>query len=431
MIERYSREEMKSIWNDFNKYSLWLKIEIAAAEAMEKYKIIPKGISKKVKKKAKINTKRILEIEKKVKHDVIAFLTSITEKVGKEARYLHKGMTSSDILDTCFNLQLKQSGEILIKDLDLLLSSIKKQAIKHKFTICMGRSHGIHAEPITFGLKMLSFYQEFVRNKKRLLNSINEISTCAISGAVGTFANIDPKIESYVAKKLKLKIEPISTQVIPRDRHAQFFSTLSIIASSIERFAVEIRHLQRTEVLEVEEFFSNKQKGSSAMPHKRNPILSENLTGLARLIRANVLPALENVALWHERDISHSAVERNIGPDSTIALDFALIRLNDIISNLNIYPKNMKKNLNLTNGLFFSQRVLLELTSCGFTREKAYALVQKNAMTTWKNNTAFFENLSKDKIITKKIPVNKLKKLFDLGYHSKKINIIFKRALKK
>ena len=431
MIERYSREELKSIWSDFNKYSLWLKIEIAAAEAMEKYKIIPKGVSKKVRRKAKINTKRILEIEKKVKHDVIAFLTSITEKVGKEARYLHKGMTSSDVLDTCFNLQLKQSGEILIKDLDLLLSSIKKQAIKHKFTVCMGRSHGIHAEPITFGLKMLSFYQEFVRNKKRLLNSINEISTCAISGAVGTFANIDPKIENYVAKKLKLKIEPISTQVIPRDRHAQFFSTLAIIASSVERFAVEIRHLQRTEVLEVEEFFSNKQKGSSAMPHKRNPILSENLTGLARLIRANVLPALENVALWHERDISHSAVERNIGPDSTIALDFALTRLNDIINNLNIYPKNMKKNLNLTNGLFFSQRVLLELTSSGFTREQAYAIVQKNAMTTWKNNTSFFENLSKDKRIVKKIPVNKLKKLFDLGYHSKKINIIFKRALKK
>ena len=431
MIERYSREVLKSIWSDFNKYSLWLKIEIAAAEAMEKYKIIPKGVSKKVRRKAKINTKRILEIEKKVKHDVIAFLTSITEKVGKEAKYLHKGMTSSDVLDTCFNLQLKQSGEILIKDLNLLLSSIKKQANKHKFTVCMGRSHGIHAEPITFGLKMLSFYQEFVRNKKRLLNSINEISTCAISGAVGTFANIDPKIENYVARKLKLKIEPISTQVIPRDRHAQFFSTLAIIASSIERFAVEIRHLQRTEVLEVEEFFSNKQKGSSAMPHKRNPILSENLTGLARLIRANVLPALENVALWHERDISHSAVERNIGPDSTITLDFALVRLNDIINNLNIYPKNMKKNLNLTNGLFFSQRVLLELTSCGFTREQAYSLVQKNAMITWKNNTSFFENLSKDKRIIKKIPVNKLKKLFDLGYHSKKINIIFKRALKK
>ena len=431
MIERYSREELKNIWSDYNKYSLWLKIELASAEAMEKYKIIPKGVSNKVRKKAKINTKRILEIEKKVKHDVIAFLTSITEKVGKEAKYLHKGMTSSDVLDTCFNLQLKQSGEILIKDLDLLLSSIKKQANKHKFTVCIGRSHGIHAEPITFGLKMLSFYQEFLRNKKRLLNSINEISTCAISGAVGTFANIDPKIESYVAKKLKLKIEPISTQVIPRDRHAQFFSTLGIIASSIERFAVEIRHLQRTEVLEVEEFFGNTQKGSSAMPHKRNPILSENLTGLARLIRANVLPALENIALWHERDISHSAVERNIGPDSTIALDFALVRLNGIVKNLNIYPNNMKKNLNLTKGLFSSQRVMLELTSCGFTREQAYSIVQKNAMTSWKNNTSFFENLSKDPKIVKKIPVNKLKKLFDLSYHYKKINIIFRRALKK
>ena len=431
MIDRYSREVLKNIWSDYNKYSLWLKIEIASAEAMEKYKIIPRGVSKKVRKKAKINPKRILEIEKKVKHDVIAFLTSITEKVGKEARYLHKGMTSSDVLDTCLNLQLKQSGEILIKDLDLLLSSIKKQANKHKFTICIGRSHGIHAEPITFGLKMLSFYQEFVRNRKRLLDSINEISTCSISGAVGTFANIDPKIESFVAKKLKLKVEPISTQVIPRDRHAQFFSTLGIIASSIERFAVEIRHLQRTEVLEVEEFFSNKQKGSSAMPHKKNPILSENLTGLARLIRSNVSPALENIALWHERDISHSSVERNIGPDSTIALDFALVRLNEIIKNLNIYPKNMKKNLDLTNGLFFSQRVLLELTSSGFTREQAYSIVQKNAMKTWKNNTSFLENLLKDQKVIKKIPVNKLKKLFDLGYHSKKINIIFKRALKK
>ena len=431
MIDRYSREELKSIWSDYNKYSLWLEIELAAAEAMEKYNLIPKGVSKRIRKKAKINPKRILEIEKKVKHDVIAFLTSISEKAGKEARYLHKGMTSSDVLDTCFNLQLKQSGKILLKDLDILLSSIKKQAVKHKFTVCIGRSHGIHAEPITFGFKMLSFYQEFLRNKNRLLNSINEISTCAISGAVGTFANIDPKVESLVAKKLKLKVEPISTQVIPRDRHAQFFSTLAIIASSIERFAVEIRHLQRTEVLEVEEFFGTKQKGSSAMPHKKNPILSENLTGIARLIRANVLPALENIALWHERDISHSAVERNIGPDSTIALDFALIRLNGIIKNLNIYPKNMKRNLNITNGLFFSQRVLLELTSCGFTREQAYSIVQKNAMYTWKNNTSFLENLSKDQKIVKKIPVNKLKKLFNLGYHSKKINIIFKRALKK
>ena len=431
MIERYSREELKNIWSDYNKYSLWLKIELASAEAMEKYKIIPKGVSKKVRRKAKINTKRILEIEKKVKHDVIAFLTSITEKVGNEAKYLHKGMTSSDVLDTCFNLQLKQSGEILLKDLDLLLSSIKKQAIKHKLTACIGRSHGIHAEPITFGLKMLSFYQEFIRNKKRLVDSIKEISTCAISGAVGTFANIDPKIESYVARNLNLKIEPISTQVIPRHRHAQFFSTLGIIASSIERFAVEIRHLQRTEVLEVEEFFGNTQKGSSAMPHKKNPILSENLTGLARLIRANVLPALENIALWHERDISHSAVERNIGPDSTIALDFALVRLNGIVKNLNIYPNNMKKNLNLTKGLFSSQRVMLELTSCGFTREQAYSIVQKNAMTSWKDNTSFFENLSKDPKIVKKIPVNKLKKLFDLSYHYKKINIIFGRALKK
>ena len=431
MIDRYSRKEIRNIWADHNKYSLWLDIELAAAEAMEKLKIIPKGVSKKVQNKAKINPKRILEIEKKVKHDVIAFLTSITEKVGKEAKYLHKGMTSSDVLDTCFNLQLKQSGEILVKDLDLLLETIKKQANKHKFSVCIGRSHGIHAEPITFGLKLLSFYQEFMRNKKRLLNSIKEISTCAISGAVGTFANVDPKVESYVAKKLKLQIEPVSTQVIPRDRHAQFFSTLAIIASSIERFAVEIRHLQRTEVLEVEEFFGNKQKGSSAMPHKKNPILSENLTGLARLIRANVLPALENIALWHERDISHSAVERNIGPDSTIALDFALVRLNEIIKNLNIYPKNMRKNLNLTNGLFFSQRVLLELTASGFTREQAYAIVQKNAMITWKNNSSFFANLSKDQRIVKKIPVNKLKKLFDLGYHSKKINIIFKRALKK
>ena len=430
MIDRYSRKELKDIWSDYNKYSIWLKIELASAQAMEKYKIIPRGVSKKVKLKAKINPKRILEIEKKVKHDVIAFLTSISEKVGKEAKYLHKGMTSSDVLDTCFNLQLKQSGEILIQDLNALLFSIRKQAIKHKFTVCIGRSHGIHAEPITFGFKMLSFYQEFLRNKKRLLESIKEISTCAISGAVGTFANIDPKIEAFVSKKLGLKVEPISTQVIPRDRHAQFFSTLAVIASSIERFATEIRHLQRTEVLEVEEFFGKKQKGSSAMPHKKNPILSENLTGLARLIRSNVIPALENVALWHERDISHSAVERNIGPDSTTALDFSLVRLNDVIKNLNIYPKIMKKNLDLTKGLYFSQRVLLELTSNGFTREQAYSIVQKNALITWKNDTPFFENLSKDPQIIKKIPVNKLKKLFNLDYHSKKINIIFKRALK-
>jgi adenylosuccinate lyase len=431
MIDRYSRKEIKTIWEDYNRYSIWLDIELASAEAMEKLKIIPKGVVKKVKSKAKINPKRILQIENKVKHDIIAFLTSITERVGKEARYLHKGMTSSDVLDTCFNLQLKQSGEILIKDINQLLQSIKKQALKHKFTLCIGRSHGIHAEPITFGLKMLTFYQEFLRNKSRLENAIKEISTCAISGAVGTFANIDPRVESYVAKKLKLHIEPISTQVIPRDRHAQFFSTLGIIASSIERFAIEIRHLQRTEVLEVEEYFGKKQKGSSAMPHKKNPILSENLTGLARLIRSSVMPALENVALWHERDISHSAVERNIGPDATIALDFALNRLSNVVKNLNIYPKNMKKNLDITNGIFFSQRVLLELTIAGFTREDSYKIVQINAMQAWKENSSFYDKIVSDRKITKKIPVNKLKKLFDFGYHTKKINIIFNRSLKK
>ena len=431
MIERYTRKEIKKIWEDFNRYSIWLQIELAAAEAMEKLKIIPKGVVKKVKSKAKINPKRILQIEEKVKHDIIAFLTSITEKAGKEARYLHKGMTSSDVLDTCFNLQLKQSGEILLDDINKLLVSIKKQAVKHKYTLCIGRSHGIHAEPVTFGLKMLTFYQEFLRNKKRLDSSIKEISTCAISGAVGTFANIDPRVESYVAKKLNLTIEPVSTQIIPRDRHAQFFSTLGIIASSIERFAIEIRHLQRTEVLEVEEFFGKKQKGSSAMPHKRNPILSENLTGLARLIRSSVVPALENVALWHERDISHSAVERNIGPDTTIALDFALNRLSNVVKNLNVYPKKMINNLNLTNGIFFSQRILLELTSAGFTREESYKIVQKNAMLAWKENSSFYDKIISDKKITNKIPVNKLKKLFNFSYHTKKINIIFNRSLKK
>ena len=431
MIERYSRKELKNIWADENKYKIWLDIELAAAEAMEKFKIIPRGVVKKVRSKAKINVARILEIEETVKHDVIAFLTSITEKAGKEARFLHKGMTSSDVLDTCFNLQLKQSGEILLGDIKILLSSIKKKAIKYKKTLCIGRSHGIHAEPITFGLKMLTFYQEFLRNRRRLEDSIDEISTCAISGAVGTFANIDPRVESYVAKKLKLKVEPISTQIIPRDRHAQFFSTLGIIAGSVERFATEIRHLQRTEVLEVEEFFGKKQKGSSAMPHKKNPILSENLTGLARMVRSSVIPALENIALWHERDISHSAVERNIGPDATITLDFALTRLNGVIKNLNIYPKNMLKNLNLTNGLFFSQRVLIELTTVGFTREQAYSIVQKHAMNSWDNKTSFYDNLLNDPKINKKLSVGKLKKLFDFNYHTKRINVIFKRSLKK
>ena len=431
MIERYSRKELKEIWSDYNRYTIWLEIEIAAAEAMEKLKIIPRGVSKAVKKKGKINVKRILQIEEKVKHDIIAFLTSITERVGPLGKYLHKGMTSSDVLDTCFNLQLKQSGEILLKDLNVLISTLKKQAIKNKFTICVGRSHGIHAEPVTFGLKMLSFYQEFLRNKKRLEAAIDEISTCAISGAVGTFANIDPRVEKYVAKKLGLSVEPISTQVIPRDRHAFYFSALGIIASSIERLSTEIRHLQRTEVSEVEEFFGKSQKGSSAMPHKKNPILSENLTGLSRLIRSSVIPSLENVALWHERDISHSAVERNIGPDANTALDFALVRLNSVVKNLNVYPKKMRKNLDITKGLFFSQRVLLELTNNGLSREQAYSIVQKNAIKAWNNQATFLEVLLKDKSVSKKIPVNKLKQLFNFSYHTKKINIIFNRSLRK
>jgi adenylosuccinate lyase len=431
MIERYSRKELKRIWEDQNRYTIWLQIELAAAAAMEKFKIIPKGVVKKIKSKSKINVKRILKIEEKVRHDLIAFLSSIAEKTGKEGSFLHKGLTSSDVLDTCFNLQLRQSGLILLSDIETLLKSIKKQAVKHKHTLCIGRSHGIHAEPTTFGLKLLTFYEEFSRNYDRLDSAIKEISTCAISGAVGTFANVDPRIEKFVANKLKLKVEPISTQIIPRDRHAYFFSVLGIIASSMERFAVEIRHLQRTEVSEVQEFFKSKQMGSSAMPHKKNPVLSENLTGLARLIRASVIPALENVALWHERDISHSSVERNIGPDATITLDFALNRLNEIIKSMKISSKNMKRNLELTKGLLFSQRVLLELTSKGLKRQTAYKIVQKCAMKSLENNSSFYNNLLKDKKIIGKIPVNTLNKLFDFSYHTRKIDVIFKRVLKK
>ncbi|MBO6480366.1 MAG: adenylosuccinate lyase [Pelagibacteraceae bacterium] len=431
MIERYSRKELKRIWEDQNRYNIWLQIELAAAAAMEKFKIIPKGVVKKVKSKSKINVKKISKIEEKVRHDLIAFLTSVAEKTGKEGSFLHKGLTSSDVLDTCFNLQLRQSGLILLSDIEALLKSIKKQAVKHKHTLCIGRSHGIHAEPTTFGLKLLTFYEEFSRNYDRLDSAIKEISTCAISGAVGTFANVDPRIEKFVANKLKLKIEPISTQIIPRDRHAYFFSVLGIIASSMERFAVEIRHLQRTEVSEVQEFFKSKQMGSSAMPHKKNPVLSENLTGLARLIRASVIPALENVALWHERDISHSSVERNIGPDATITLDFALNRLNEIIKSMKISSKNMKRNLELTKGLLFSQRVLLELTSKGLKRQMAYKIVQKCAMKSLENNSSFYNSLLKDKKIMGKIPVNTLKKLFDFSYHTRKIDVIFKRILKR
>ena len=430
MIERYSRQEIKNIWDEKNKYQIWLNIEIAAAEAMEKLKIIPHGVTKKIKKKAKINDGRIHNIENKVHHDVIAFLSSITEKVGPEGRFLHKGMTSSDVVDTCFNIQLLQSGKIIIKDIDDLLKVLKNKSLKYKKTICIGRSHGMHAEPTTFGLKLASFYEEFKRNKKRLENAVHEISTCAISGAVGTFANIDPKIEAHVAKKFDLRVEPISTQIIPRDRHAYYFSILAIIASSVERVATEIRNLQKTELQEVEEFFEKKQKGSSAMPHKKNPILSENLTGLARMVRSYVMPALENISLWHERDISHSSVERNIGPDSTIALDFSLSRLKNILKNLNVYPQKMLKNLNLTRGLIFSQRVMIELTKHGFSREKAYTLVQKNARKSWEKNISFLECLSKDSLINKKISNKDLAEMFNINYHTKKIDLIYKRVFK-
>ena len=430
MIKRYSRKELTEIWDEENKYKIWLNIEIAAAEAMEKHKIIPKGVSAKVKKKAKINVDRINQIENKVHHDVIAFLTSITEKVGPEGRFLHKGMTSSDVVDTCFNIQLVQSGKIIKNDIDEILKVLKNKSLKYKNTVCIGRSHGIHAEPTTFGLKLASFYEEFKRNRKRLENAISEVSTCAISGAVGTFANVDPKVEAYVAKKLNLKVEGVSTQIIPRDRHAYYFSVLAIIAGSVERVATEIRNLQKTELQEVEEFFKKGQKGSSAMPHKKNPILSENLTGLTRLVRSYVIPALENISLWHERDISHSSVERNIGPDSTITLDFALNRLKNILKNLNVYPKRMLENLNITKGLIFSQRVMLELTKHGFSREKAYALVQKNAQNSWRKNISFYESLMKDSLINKKISNKDLIKMFDLNYHTKKIDLIFKRIFK-
>ena len=427
MIKRYSRKELVDIWDEYNKYKIWLNIEIAAAEGMEKIKLIPKGVASIVKKKGKIKVKRIHQIESKVKHDVIAFLTSITEQVGFKAKFLHQGMTSSDVLDTCYNIQLVQSGNILLNDIEEILSVLKLQAKKYKNTICIGRSHGIHAEPITFGLKLASYFSEFSRNKKRLIQAINEISTCTISGAVGTFANIDPKIEKYVANKMNLHVEPVSTQIIPRDRHAYFFSILGIIAGSVERVATEIRHLQRTEIQEIEEFFSRDQKGSSAMPHKRNPILSENLSGLSRLVRSYVVPALENIALWHERDISHSSVERNIGPDATITLDFALVRMKNILKKMRVYPKKMIDNLNLTKGLIFSQQVMIELTKSGFTREEAYKVVQKHARFSWTNNISLLESLINDKNLTKKIGSRKLNNIFDLSYHTKNIDYIFKK----
>ena len=430
MINRYSRKELTTIWSEENKYKIWLDVEIAAAQAMEKLGQIPKGVSSTVKKKAKINVDRIHAIESKVKHDVIAFLTSVTEKAGIKARYLHQGMTSSDVLDTSFNIQLVQSGKILLKDIDLILKVLKRQAKKHKLTPCIGRSHGIHAEPITFGLKLASFYEEFKRNRKRLVDAIDEVSSCAISGAVGTFANINPSVEKNVAKKLGLKIEPISTQVIPRDRHAFYFSVLGIIAGSVERVATEIRHLQRSEVYELQEYFSKDQKGSSAMPHKKNPILSENLTGLSRMVRSYVAPALENIALWHERDISHSSVERNIGPDANITLDFALNRLSDILDKMIIYPKKMIQNINLTKGLIFSQEIMLELTKSGLSREKSYKIVQSYSKKCFSENTNLFDLISKDKFMMSKISKSKLNSIFNYSSHFKNVNLIFKRVFK-
>ena len=430
MVPRYSRKEMVDIWSDDSKYSIWLDIEVYALEGMELVGIVPKGTAAVVKKKAVFNSQRIDEIESEIKHDVLAFLTNISESVGPDARFIHQGMTSSDVLDTCLNIQLKKAGELIIKDLDALLEAIKSQALSHKKTICVGRSHGIHAEPTTFGLKMLQAYSEFSRNKDRMINAVDEISSCAISGSVGTFANIDPFVEEYVAKALNLNIEPISTQVIPRDRHAVYFSTLAIISSSIERLSTEIRHLQRSEVLEVEEYFSSKQKGSSSMPHKRNPVLTENLTGLARVIRSSVTPALENITLWHERDISHSSVERFIGPDATITLDFALNRLTNVVENMVVYPENMMKNLEKFNGLVFSQRVLLSLTQKNISREESYSMVQRNSMKVWNEEGSFYDLIKADKEISSILSKEEIDDIFDLNYHLKQVETIFKRVLK-
>ncbi|UNF29910.1 adenylosuccinate lyase [Bartonella krasnovii] len=431
MIARYSRPEMVAIWSPETKYRIWFEIEAHACDALAQLGVIPKEAAKVIWEKgraAEFDVNRIDEIEAITKHDVIAFLTHLAEFIGPEARFIHQGMTSSDVLDTTLSIQLMRASDILLKDIDQLLEALKRRAFEHKETITIGRSHGIHAEPTTFGVKFALAYAEFSRCRKRLLAAREEISTCAISGAVGTFANIDPRVEEYVAKALRMRAEPVSTQVIPRDRHAMFFATLGVIASSIERLAIEIRHLQRTEVLEAEEHFSPGQKGSSAMPHKRNPVLTENLTGLARMVRAFALPAMENVALWHERDISHSSVERYIGPDATITLDFALSRLTSVIENLIIYPENMQKNLNKFRGLIHSQRVLLALTQAGISREDAYRIVQRNAMKVWEQGKDFLEELLNDKDVSKALSEAELREKFDLSYHTKHINTIFKRV---
>ncbi len=431
MIPRYARPEMTAIWDPQTKYKIWFEIEAHAADRMAELGIIPAAAACTIWDKgrdAQFDVERIDEIEREVKHDVIAFLTHLAEIIGDEARFVHQGMTSSDVLDTTLSVQLMRSADILLAGMDRVLAALKKRAIEHKMTVCVGRSHGIHAEPVTFGLKLASFYAEFERGKKRLLAAREEIAVCAISGAVGTFANIDPSVEAHVADKMGLRVEPVSSQVIPRDRHAAFFAALGLIASSVERLAVEIRHLQRTEVLEVEEFFAKGQKGSSAMPHKRNPILTENLTGLARLVRMAVIPAMENVALWHERDISHSSVERAIAPDSTIHLDFALHRLAGVIENLLIYPDRMQKNLNALHGLVHSQRVLLALTQAGASREDGYRLVQRNAMPAWRGEGLFLDNLKSDADVGKFLSAIELDELFDLAYHTKHVDTIFTRV---
>jgi adenylosuccinate lyase len=431
MIPRYSRPEMASIWDPQTRFRIWFEIEAHAADAMAELGIIPKEAARTIWDKARnatFDVARIDEIERETKHDVIAFLTHLAEIVGPEARFVHQGMTSSDVLDTCLNVQLTRAADILLADIEKLLAAIRRRAFEHKMTPTIGRSHGIHAEPVTFGLKLAQAYAEFSRARERVQAARREVATCAISGAVGTFAQIDPRIEAHVAAKMGLVPEPISTQVIPRDRHAMFFATLGVVAASIERLAIEIRHLQRTEVLEAEEFFSEGQKGSSAMPHKRNPVLSENLTGLSRMVRAYVVPALENVALWHERDISHSSAERMIGPDATVTLDFALVRLTGLIDKLLVYPQNMQKNLDRLGGLIHSQRVLLALTQKGAAREEAYRLVQRNAMPVWRGEGDFLTLLKADEDVTRYLSDAEIEENFDLGYHLKHVDTIFKRV---
>ncbi|MEI6572951.1 MAG: adenylosuccinate lyase [Alphaproteobacteria bacterium] len=431
MIPRYSRPEMVAIWSPETKFRIWFEIEAHACDAMAKLGVIPKSAAKTIWEKggaAKFDVEKIDAIEREVKHDVIAFLTHLAEFIGDDARFVHQGMTSSDVLDTTLAVQLARASDLLLKDIDDLLAALKRRAFEYKMTPTIGRSHGIHAEPVTFGLKLATAYAEFTRCRERLVAARKDIATCAISGAVGTFANIDPRVEEHVAAKLGLSVEPVSTQVIPRDRHAMFFATLGVIASSIERLATEIRHLQRSEVYEAEEYFSPGQKGSSAMPHKRNPVLTENLTGLARIVRAAVTPAYENVALWHERDISHSSVERMFAPDATVTLDFALARLTNVIDKLVVYPENMQKNLDRLGGLVHSQRVLLALTQKGVSREDSYRLVQRNAMPVWRGEGDFKTLLKADADVSSKLSPQDIDDLFDLGYHFKHVDTIFKRV---